>query len=474
MRGRSDLTLATLMPAATHRQDDCGVANDIISLPTEHAPAGAPLPGHATASPLRVLLVEPEPREAEHLRAALAAIQPPGAPLLVDLVCAGGLEQALAHLKAPVAGPANQEPLPTKAPCRQGPAFDAVLLDLSQPESGGLDTVAQLCERVPHLPVVVLHAGSEALAIEVLRAGAQGCLAKAKVDGPALVRALRFAIARAQAQVAREQHLRAQLARIQAEEERRTRDAFLASAAHDLKGPLTVLKGNAQLLHRQLRRAMPATAALGPLLERVQQIEATIDRMGAIIDELLDLARVQMGQPLELHLEPVDLVAVARTLVAAHQAATRQHQLRLVAEEVSLVGTWDRVRLERVVDNLLSNAIKYSPSGGTITIEVRREGEDGAAQAVLAVTDEGIGIPAADLPHIFDRFRRARNVVDRFRGTGIGLASVRQIVEEHGGSISVASREGAGSTFTVRLPLAPPERPSPDGTADAAPARGEI
>jgi signal transduction histidine kinase len=113
------------------------------------------------------------------------------------------------------------------------------------------------------------------------------------------------------------------------------------------------------------------------------------------------------------------------------------------------------VRLERVLENLLSNAIKYSPEGGSITVAIADE-EIGGPWAVLTVRDQGLGIPAADLPRVFERFQRARNVEGRIGGTGIGLASARQIVEQHGGTIAAESAEGTGSTFTVRLPLAFP------------------
>ena len=119
---------------------------------------------------------------------------------------------------------------------------------------------------------------------------------------------------------------------------------------------------------------------------------------------------------------------------------------------MKLVGEWDVARLERVLGNLLSNAIKYSPNGGEIAVSVRAE----AGQAVLTVQDRGIGIPPADQPRVFERFERARNAVGRIGGSGIGLATSKQIIEQHGGTIAVESREGQGSTFTVRLPLTPP------------------
>jgi signal transduction histidine kinase len=175
--------------------------------------------------------------------------------------------------------------------------------------------------------------------------------------------------------------------------------------------------------------------------------------MGQQLDELLDLTRVQMGQQLELRKRPTDLIEMAHRLTAEMQEVGERHALRVETELETLTGVWDGVRLGRVLENLLSNAIKYSPNGGDVVVTVTCEDRDGGPLAVLAVMDQGLGVPAADLPRIFRRFQRARNVEGRIGGTGIGLASARQIVEQHGGSIGVASVEGAGSTFTVRLPL---------------------
>src|SRR5262249_40316336 len=132
-------------------------------------------------------------------------------------------------------------------------------------------------------------------------------------------------------------------------------------------------------------------------------------------------------------------------------------RLERVACVDALIGDWDPVRLERVIANLLDNAIKYSPNGGTIVVTIRRDESAGRPGATLAVADQGIGIPAEDVPHVFERFHRGQNVVGRFAGTGFGLAIARQIVEQHGGSITVASVEGAGTTFSIWLPLMPPD-----------------
>ena len=118
----------------------------------------------------------------------------------------------------------------------------------------------------------------------------------------------------------------------------------------------------------------------------------------------------------------------------------------------SLTGEWDTSRLERALQNLLTNALKYSPHGGEIVVRVDQQDVDGCQWAVLEVEDHGLGIPADEVAGIFERFRRARNVTGRIPGTGIGLATARQIVEQHGGTIEVQSAEGKGTTFTLRLP----------------------
>ena len=241
----------------------------------------------------------------------------------------------------------------------------------------------------------------------------------------------------------------------------RARDEFLASAAHDLKTPLTVVRGMAQLLRR--RTVRPAAPDAAGLAEGLQGIDAAATKMGQQLDELLDATRLEAGQRLELRRLPTDAVALARRVAAEQQATTERHRVRVESALPELTGAWDAVRLGRVLDNLLANAIKYSPAGGDVVVTVAREDGAAGAWAVLAVTDHGLGVPAADLPRIFERFRRAGNVAGRIGGTGIGLASARQLVEQHGGALTAESVEGLGSTFTVRLPLAPGAARAPGG-----------
>jgi PAS domain S-box-containing protein len=240
-------------------------------------------------------------------------------------------------------------------------------------------------------------------------------------------------------------------ARAQAEAALLLRQEIVSFISHDLRTPLTAVKGSAQLLRRLLARMEIASP------ERLEQslttVESASGRMEAMIGELLDSTRLEAGEPLTLERCPTDLVALARRAITDYQQATERHTLRLEAALPELVGEWDGQRLLRVLGNLLSNAVKYSPDGGEVTVRLTREGDGPAARAVFSVLDSGLGIPAADLPFVFERFRRASNVADRITGTGIGLAGAKQIVEQHGGSITVASTEGDGSTFTVRLPL---------------------
>ncbi len=145
-------------------------------------------------------------------------------------------------------------------------------------------------------------------------------------------------------------------------------------------------------------------------------------------------------------------MALAEAAAEESRRSTTRHAVRVVVEPSSLVGAWDGARLGRVLGNLLGNAVKYSPDGGEIVVRVGREEDGAGAWAVVRVSDPGIGIPAADLPHLFEWFRRGANV-GGIGGTGIGLAGAKQIIAQHGGTIDVASEEGTGTTFTVRLPL---------------------
>lgn len=269
------------------------------------------------------------------------------------------------------------------------------------------------------------------------------------------------------------------------------RDDHLAAAAHDLKAPLVTISASAQLLRRRVSRgAMPTPAEL---TDRLRQIERVSSRMSAQIDELLDVVRVHAGQTISLEKRSVDLVRLVEGAVSDARQISEVHQIGLETDCRSLVGLWDSGRLERMIGNILANAIKYSPRGGSVTVRLQVVGRDAVPAAELAskrgasdapgkrpglvagpgerhpasrsaapratrwvslsVTDQGVGISADEQPRVFDRFFRGSNAAAISPGAGIGLTGARYIVEEHGGRISVISRLGMGSTFTVWLPL---------------------
>ncbi len=229
----------------------------------------------------------------------------------------------------------------------------------------------------------------------------------------------------------------------------RQKDEFLAATSHDLKSPLTAIKMRAQLLQR--RAAGLESPEAEAIAEGLVAIDKATSRLTSTIDALLDVACLQMDRPLDLDRGPTNLGEVARQVAADLQAGTERHEIRVVGED-QLVGNWDRARLERVITNLIGNAIKYSPNGGPVTLTLERDGED---WGTLHVCDEGLGIPSTELPRIFERFYRGSNVATKIEGTGIGLAGAYQIVAQHGGTLTAESREGEGSTFTLRLPLEP-------------------
>jgi len=236
----------------------------------------------------------------------------------------------------------------------------------------------------------------------------------------------------------------------EAQDALRMRDDLLSSVTHDLKNPLTAIKGQAQVLQRRAARLPPESGER--LVKGLENISDTAARMNRLINDLVDMARLRMGHPLDLTYGPTDLVALARASVEDQQR-TAGHRIRLESDVPDLIGSWDGFRLERVLDNLIANAVKYSPEGGPITVRIWQEEGPNGAVAALSVEDRGLGILPDDLPNIFERFYRGANVVGRIAGTGIGLAGAKQIVEQHGGSISVGSDVGQGTTFTIRLPV---------------------
>lgn len=258
----------------------------------------------------------------------------------------------------------------------------------------------------------------------------------------------------------------------------RLKDEFISTASHELRQPLTVIQGQAQLLNRHLARAEHGLSrslrvALTP---PVASIAAQTSRLNALVSDLLDVSRLQAGQ-LQVETAPMPLVELVRGVVEQQRGVSSTHPIELRAEpageEGALVVACDRRRIEQVLMNLLSNAIKYSPDGGVVTVTVGELAEGDARLravgcehpqdrpasgpfALVCVRDVGIGIPRELLSHLFERFFRAPNT-SGIQGTGLGLYICRKLARAHGGDLWVNSAgEGAGTTFSLALPLAPP------------------
>ncbi|MFD3976304.1 sensor histidine kinase [Streptomyces cyaneofuscatus] len=234
------------------------------------------------------------------------------------------------------------------------------------------------------------------------------------------------------------------------------RKAMVSDVAHELRTPLSNIRGWLEAAQDGL--ADPDPAFVSSLLEEAVQLQH-------IIDDLQDLAAADAGV-LRLHPEPVRVGELLSQVAAAHQARaeTAGVRLKVVGAAPAPELRADPVRLRQAVGNLVSNAVRHTPAGGTVTL--RAYGEGSGDTVVIEVVDTGTGIPADNLPYVFDRFWRAeKSRSRRTGGSGLGLAIVRKLAEAHGGTASATSTEGEGSAFTLRLPAT-----APVPTAAAAPA----
>ena len=226
----------------------------------------------------------------------------------------------------------------------------------------------------------------------------------------------------------------------------RKKDEFLSVASHELRTPLTTIKGYTQLLSQTVddlapeERSTYLTAVLGE-----------IDRMMGLISELLDVSRIETNR-LQIHPQPIRWVEFLERRASAFRVQNPARSIVFASTARDMIVYADPDRMRQVVDNLLSNALKYSPDSSSVEVSVTIE--DGFM--LTRVDDRGIGIPKDEIPRLFERFHRARNVSSRYYGgLGLGLYIAKAIVEAHRGSIHVESEEGRGSRFTVKLPLPP-------------------
>jgi PAS domain S-box-containing protein len=220
---------------------------------------------------------------------------------------------------------------------------------------------------------------------------------------------------------------------------------FLSVASHDLRAPLTSVTLNVSIVTESLADKLTA-----PAIRELERVQNSAQRLSSLVNELLELDKLEAGK-LGLELNNVDLSDACEAAKSLLFGLARQSNVQIVGPTGEALVRAEEKRLVQIISNLLSNAIKFSPEGGKVTISIESDG----VQAELRVIDEGPGIDASDCATIFEKFNQARNsATATVKGTGLGLAVVKALVDSHGGDVGVSSELGKGSTFWVKLPLA--------------------
>ncbi|RYX84522.1 hybrid sensor histidine kinase/response regulator [bacterium] len=389
---------------------------------------------------MRLLLLEDNPTDALLVEAALEEL-PVALPEITHVETLAGAQEVLLE----------QE-------------FDVALVDLSVPDGQGLGNFEKVQSWAPKMPVIVLTGlADEEVAFEAIQRGAADYLRKDATDPSLLERSIRYAIERKKNETTRLELERAHIRQAEAEAANRAKDEFLATLSHELRTPLNAIMGWTSLLRtNQLDKDTIDQALV--VIERNAKTQAQL------IEDLLDVSRIVAGN-FRLETVELDLSSVVKT---AAEAVTPSAAAKGVNLDLQLITPsrvcGDPMRLQQVTWNLISNAIKFSPEDGTVTIKTFSVQTGGEEWAILEVSDEGVGIAADFIPHVFDRFRQADgSTTRRHGGLGLGLAIVKNVVELHGGRVSVSSEgAGQGTTFRAELPLskgeclAPEEATEPD------------
>jgi signal transduction histidine kinase len=371
-----------------------------------------------TETPIRVLLIEDNRGDARLIHEMLR-----DTPLLIT--DADRLTSGLDHLRSTGA--------------------DVVLLDLSLPDSTGLETFEALHGAAPSSPIVVLSGlADQDVALRAMQEGAQDYLVKGEVDGATILRSIRYAIERQRLEAARR-------------ELEQQRDEFFSSVSHDLRTPVASIKAAIGVVLTNEPPNMPAG-----LHRLLTNIDHSADELSELISDLLQVARLQAGR-VDLWVSEIDLRELIRRAAVAIepllQARGQRLQLSLPADPV--IASVDAEQLARVLRNLLGNAQKYGREQGTVTVTLARRATD---EVRVGVADDGPGVPPEDRERIFERFYRASNATSAGSpGTGLGLAIARGLVALHGGRLWVESTLGRGSTFWISLPLDQRARSNPEG-----------
>jgi signal transduction histidine kinase/ActR/RegA family two-component response regulator len=314
------------------------------------------------------------------------------------------------------------------------------------------------------LPLVILTSGGETRLAKLLDLIAEAARSVTLLERPmtkgTLVRSLQVAMRSRRRQYQMRDLLEQEkVLRGGAEEANRIKDEFLATVSHELRTPLNAILGWATLILRG-KLDLPTTA------RGLEAIERNAKAQAQLIEDLLDISRMISGK-LRLSVKPIELITIIKGAVDSVQPAFEAHevQLEMVFDAAADRISADANRLQQVVWNLLSNAVKFTPRGGRVQIKLQRI----KSQARITVTDNGAGITAEFLPHVFETFRQADGTMTRgHAGLGLGLAIARSLVEMHGGTISASSDgENQGATFTVNIPIISTRHAEPSAASDA-------
>jgi signal transduction histidine kinase len=324
--------------------------------------------------------------------------------------------------------------------------FDVVLTDLRLDDLDGIEVLRETQKLWPDTVSIMLtgYASLES-AVTALRSGAYDYLIK-----PSDVDELRATIGRA----LERRRLRQRLVELEQLDKLKTQ--FLSMASHELRTPLTAVSGFMQIARRRMSRMAGANDIPTPWRDEAQKSDETLEmanrqakKLARLIDELLDVSRLQQGR-VEMRLAEIDLADVVREVAERMRLLSKGHEIEAMIEGAAPIVA-DRDRIEQVFENLVGNAIKYSPENGRIDVSLRVNGSN----AVVSVRDQGIGVAPGEVEKIFGLFYRSPDPrADHVGGLGLGLYISREIVARHHGRLWAERNPDAGTTFHVTLPLA--------------------
>jgi signal transduction histidine kinase len=324
--------------------------------------------------------------------------------------------------------------------------FDVVLTDLRLDDLDGIEILRETQKLWPDTVSIMLtgYASLES-AVTALRSGAYDYLIK-----PSDVDELRATIGRA----LERRRLRQRLVELEQLDKLKTQ--FLSMASHELRTPLTAVSGFMQIARRRMSRMAGANDIPTPWRDEAQKSDETLEmanrqakKLARLIDELLDVSRLQQGR-VEMRLAEIDLADVVREVAERMRLLSKGHEIEAMIEGAAPIVA-DRDRIEQVFENLVGNAIKYSPENGRIDVSLRVNGSN----AVVSVRDQGIGVAPGEVEKIFGLFYRSPDPrADHVGGLGLGLYISREIVARHHGRLWAERNPDAGTTFHVTLPLA--------------------